>query len=160
MRSFSISALLCLFPALFFLCACREEIPHEEVDKPVPVEVEEDPILKTEEPGAYGVPGGDLVLRDGWQLGILHYGNNRQNLRMVQPAYARVASLCGLPRPLTEKMSFDALFLVADHGFTRMCIPYRLQVVRVKGDKVWLKESDDIYFVLEQCAGTISTREN
>ena len=152
MRSFSSSALLCFFTALFLLLACREEIPHiDDGEEPVPPEVvEEDPILQQEVPGAYGVPGGDVQLRDGWQLGILHYGGNRQNLRLVQPFQARVLSLGGLPHPLEQGMEFQALYRETDHGYTRVCIPYRLQVVRVKAEKVWLKESDQTFFVVEQ----------
>ena len=67
MRRFSSSALLWLLAALFFLLACREELPHVDDGKEpeVPEVVEEDPILQTEAPGAYGVPGGSIVLRDG-----------------------------------------------------------------------------------------------
>lgn len=151
MRSFFSSALLCLFSA-FFLFACREEIPHVDggEEPPVPQVEEEDPILQTEVPGAYGVPGGDIVLREGWQMGIMLYGGNRQNLHLLQPGRARVVSLSGLPRPLVKGAAVQALYRETEQGFSRVCVPYRLQVVAVKEGKVWLKESDHTYFVLEQ----------
>ncbi len=151
MRSFFSSTFLCLFAAVFFLLSCREKIPHiDGGEEPVPEVVEEDPILQIEEPGAYGVPGGNVVLRDGWQLGIMRYGGSWQNLRMIQPARARVISLSGLPRPLEKGMEFQAIYLETEQGFTRVCIPYRLQVIQVKDEKVWLKESDQTFFVVEQ----------
>ncbi len=135
---------------MFCLLACRDEIPHiDGGEEPVPEEIE-DPILQIEEPGAYGVPGGNVVLRDGWQLGIMRYGGSWQNLRMAQPARARVISLSGLPRPLEKGMEFQAMYLDTEQGFTRVCIPYRLQVIEVKDGKAWLKESDQTYFVVEQ----------
>lgn len=153
MRSSSISAILCLLAALFFLPACRERIPPVdpgwEKPEPPPV-VEEDPVLKVRELGAYGVPGGEIVLRNGWQLGIMRYGGIRQNIRLVQPSQARVASLSSLPRPLQAGMQVDALYRETEQGLTRVCIPYRLEVLRVSGDTVWLKESEHTYFVLEQ----------
>ena len=96
---------------MFFLLACRDEIPHiDGGEEPVPEEIE-DPILQIEQPGAYGVPGGNVILRDGWQLGIMRYGGTWQNLRMVLPARARVVSLSGLPRPLEKGMEFQAMYL-------------------------------------------------
>ena len=141
MRRIASSALLCLFVALFFLLSCREELPHVDDGKEpeVPEVVEEDPILQTEAPGAYGVPGGSIVLRDGWQLGILRYG----------PARARVITLSGLPRPLRSGMEIHLLYRETEQGYTRVCLPYKLQVVQVEGEKVWLKESDHTFFVLE-----------
>lgn len=157
MRSFSASALVCLLSAFLFLPACREEIPHiDEKEKPVPAPdpvpevVEEDPILQTEIPGAYGVPGGDIVLRDGWQVGILRYGGNRQNFRLIQPAQVRVVSLSGLSRPLVKGMEVQALYRDMEQGLTRVCLPYRLQVIQVKEGKAWLKESDQTFFVVEE----------
>ena len=152
MRRFSSSALLWLLAALFFLLSCREELPHVDDGKEpeVPEAVEEDPILQTEVPGAYGVPGGSIALRDGWQLGILRYGGNRQNLRLVYPARARSITLSGLPRLLRSGMEFQVLYRETEQGYTRVCLPYKLRVIQVKGEKVWLKESDQTFFVLEQ----------
>ncbi len=152
MRRFSSSALLWLLAALFFLLSCREELPHVDDGKEpeVPEAVEEDPILQTEVPGAYGVPGGSIVLRDGWQLGILRYGGNRQNLRLVYPARARSITLSGLPRLLRSGMEFQVLYRETEQGYTRVCLPYKLRVIQVKDGKVWLKESDQTFFVLEQ----------
>ena len=152
MRRFSSSALLWLLAALFFLLSCREELPHVDDGKEpeVPEAVEEDPILQTEVPGAYGVPGGSIALRDGWQLGILRYGGNRQNLRLVYPARARVITLSGLPRPLRSGMEIQVLYRETEQGYTRVCLPYKLRVIQVKDGKVWLKESDQTFFVLEQ----------
>ena len=151
MRRFSSSALLWLLAALFFLLSCREELPHVDDGKEpeVPEAVEEDPILQTEVPGAYGVPGGSIALRDGWQLGILRYGGNRQNLRLVYPARARSITLSGLPRLLRSGMEFQVLYRETEQGYTRVCLPYTLRVIQVKGEKVWLKESDHTFFVLE-----------
>ena len=152
MRRIASSALLCLSVALFFLLSCREELPHVDDGKEpeVPEAVEEDPILQTEVPGAYGVPGGSIVLRDGWQLGILRYGGNRQNVRLVHPARARVITLSGLPRPLRSGMEIQVLYRETEQGYTRVCLPYKLRVIQVKDGKVWLKESDQTFFVLEQ----------
>lgn len=153
MRSFSISAILCLFALLLFLPACREKIPPvdpEGGEPEPPVVVEEDPVLQVKELGAYGVPGGEIVLRNGWQLAVLRYGGGRQSLRLVQPSQVRIASLSGLPRPLRAGMQVDALYREAEQGLTRVCIPYRLEVLRVSGDTVWLKESEQTYFVVEQ----------
>lgn len=153
MQRFSIGALLCLLTAVFSLQACRDEIPglHPEEEEPEPpVVVEEDPVLKIKEPGAYGVPGGDIVLQGGWQSAVLHYARSRQNIRLVQPHQARVASLSGLPRPLRAGMKVDALYRESEQGLTRVCIPYQLEVLRVSGDTVWLKESEETFFVLEQ----------
>ena len=152
MRRFSSSVRLCLVAALFFLLSCREELPHVDDGKEpeVPEAVEEDPILQTEVPGAYGVPGGSIVLRDGWQLGILRYGGNRQNLRLVYPARARSITLSGLPRLLRSGMEFQVLYRETEQGYTRVCLPYKLRVIQVKDGKVWLKESDQTFFVLEQ----------
>ena len=152
MRRFSSSALLWLLAALFFLLSCREELPHVDDGKEpeVPEAVEEDPILQTEVPGAYGVPGGSIVLRDCWQLGILRYGGNRQNLRLVYPARARSITLSGLPRLLRSGMEFQVLYRETEQGYTRVCLPYKLRVIQVKDGKVWLKESDQTFFVLEQ----------
>jgi hypothetical protein len=143
---------LWLLAALFFLLSCREELPHVDDGKEpeVPEAVEEDPILQTEVPGAYGVPGGSIVLRDGWQLGILRYGGNRQNLRLVYPARARSITLSGLPRLLRSGMEFQVLYRETEQGYTRVCLPYKLRVIQVKDGKVWLKESDQTFFVLEQ----------
>ena len=150
-RSFSISAILCLFVLLFLLPACREEIPHVDGgEEPPPVVEEEDPILQQEVPGAYGVPGGTFQLTEGWQTGILHYGSYRQNFRLVQPSRAHVVSLSGLPHPLAEGMEVQALYRETERGLTRVCIPYCLLVLRVQDNKVWLKESDQTYFVLEE----------
>ena len=134
MRRIASSARLCLVATLFFLLSCREELPHVDDGK---------------EPGAYGVPGGSIVLRDGWQLGILRYGGNRQNVRLVHPARARVITLSGLPRPLRSGMEIQVLYRETEQGYTRVCLPYKLQVVQVEGEKVWLKESDHTFFVLE-----------
>ena len=153
MRSFSISAILCLFMVLFFLPACREEIPHVDTggeEPEPPVVVEEDPVLKIKDLGAYGVPGGNIVLRYGWQSGMLRYGGGRQNIRLLQPSRARVVSLSGLQRPLRPGMQVDALYRDTEQGLTRVCIPYQLEVLRVSGDTVWLKESEQTFFVLEQ----------
>ena len=139
MRRIASSALLCLFVALFFLLSCREELPHVDDGKEPEVP----------EVGAYGVPGGSIVLRDGWQLGILRYGGNRQNVRLVHPARARVITLSGLPRPLRSGMEIQVLYRETEQGYTRVCLPYKLQVVQVEGEKVWLKESDHTFFVLE-----------
>ena len=152
MRRFSSSVRLCLAATLFFLLSCREELPHVDDGKEpeVPEAVEEDPILQTEVPGAYGVPGGSIVLRDGWQLGILRYGGNRQNVRLVYPARARSITLSGLPRLLRSGMEFQVLYRETEQGYTRVCLPYKLRVIQVKDGKVWLKESDQTFFVLEQ----------
>lgn len=152
MRRFSAFAFLCLLSALFLLVACREEIPHVDggEEPPVPQVEEEDPILQTEVTGVYGVPGGNIVLRDGWQVGILRYGGNRQNFRLLQPGRARVISLSGLPRPLLKGMEADVLYRETVQGYTRVCVPYHLRVLQVKENKVWLKENEQTFFVLEQ----------
>ena len=151
MRRSSLSALLCFLAALFFLLACREEVPHvDDEEEPEVPEVVADPILQMEVPGAYGVPGGSVVLGNGWQLGILRYGGNRQNVRLVHPARARVITLSGLPRPLRSGMEIQVLYRETEQGYTRVCLPYTLRVIQVKEEKVWLKESDQTFFVLEQ----------
>ena len=152
MRIFPLSAFSCLLAALFLLSACREKIPSvtPEEGTPPPVVEEEDPVLQQETPGAYGVPGGNILPEDGWQTGILRYGNHRQNFRLIHPAQARVISLSGLPRPLSEGMEVNALYRETVRGYTRTCIPYRLRVLRVREHKAWLKESDQTYFVIEE----------
>ncbi len=66
-----------------------------------------------------------------------------------EPARARVITLSGLPRPLRSGMEIHLLYRETEQGYTRVCLPYKLQVVQVEGEKVWLKESDHTFFVLE-----------
>ena len=54
-----------------------------------------------------------------------------------------------LPRPLRSGMEIQVLYRETEQGYTRVCLPYKLQVVQVEGEKVWLKESDHTFFVLE-----------
>lgn len=150
MRTSSVSAFLCLFAAALCLCACgpRKEIPHVKEETFPQVE---DPILQQTVPGAYGVPGGDVVLGEGWQYACMRYHDGqRQNFRLAQPSTARVVSLSGLPCPLVPGRYADTLYRSMEGGFTRVCLPYRLQVLWVQDGKVWLKESDRTFFVVEQ----------
>ena len=111
----------------------------------------EDPIFRTHVIGAYGVPGGDVVFdRKRHQFGQLRNGGDYLSFRLLDPESGRAITLSGLSNPLEPGMHFTVLYRVSDHGFTRVCETYDVQVIRVRDNKVWLKKDEAIYFVVKQ----------
>lgn len=143
---FSVLAALALGVFIFVACE-EEEKPDPTPDPPAPVV---DPILEVTVPGAYGVPGGDVVYDvGGWQqYGRLLYSGG-QGIRFLNRQDVKAANIIGLPRK--EMKAGDrckVLYRVVDHGYTRVSEYFDVEVLDYKDQTLWLKNSEDIYFVI------------
>jgi hypothetical protein len=111
----------------------------------------EDPILRVHEPGAYGVPGGDVVYDpDRSQYSLLFYGEEGLSVRFLEPDAAQVTILSGLSRKLETGMQFQLLYRKVERGYTRVLETVPVQVIRIQDSLVWLKKDDNLYFVIRK----------
>ena len=107
----------------------------------------EDPLFRVGTEGAYGVPGGDITRGNGWQFGRLQYGGG-QNFHLVNPQLVMAATLSGLPLTLVPGQQLHVLYRLQERGLTRVCVPFQVQVIRVREDRAWLKASEETFFVI------------
>ena len=137
--------LLCMVVACGALCACE---PREKPVPPSPEPAGEDPVVKVQIPGAYGVPGGDQILLPSRQLGVLFYGSSF-SVRLLDPATVTVASISGLPEGLSEGQKVSFVYRLSSRGRTLALQAYEdIPVVRIKDNLAWLKKDDQTFFVI------------
>ena len=142
--------LIVLFlPAMLCLSTCDKPKPQPpEPETPPVVQPEEDPVFSVCVPGAYGVPGGDVVYTPGRiQQSILLYGDC-MSFRLLEPAAARVATLSGVPRSLKPSLRFPVHYRLQERGLNRVSESFEVQVIRIREGLVWLRKDDDIFFVV------------
>lgn len=142
------SALAALALGVSLLVACEEDPkPDDPPDPPAPVV---DPILEVSVPGAYGVPGGDVIYdMGGWQqYGRLVYPGG-QGIRFLNRQDVRAANIIGIPRKdFKAGDSYRILYRVVEHGYTRVSEYFDVEVLDYKDQTLWLKNSAEIYFVI------------
>lgn len=137
--------MLCIVVALGALCACG---PRETPLPPSPEPQVEDPVLKVQTPGAYGVPGGDQILLPSRQCGVLTYGNSF-SVRLLDPSTLTVASISGLPLGLRQGQRVSFLYRLSTRGRTLATQAYEnVQVLQLKDQMAWLKADDNTFFVI------------
>lgn len=137
--------LLCIALSCAVLGACE---PRENPVPPAPEPEVEDPVVKVQVPGAYGVPGGDQILLPSRQCGVLIYGNNF-SFRLLDPSTVTVASLSGLPSGLRTGQKVAFVYRLSSRGRTLALQPYEdVTVVQVKDNTAWLKKDDNTFFVI------------
>ena len=115
-----------------------------------PVVVDPDPITEVETPGAYGAEGGTLLFEDPrFQTSILKYGTS-MSVRVLDPENRNVVSFSGLPTMLRPGQKLSFLYRVSRSGLIAVSHRYpSVTVIQIKDGKVWLKQDDNCYFVLE-----------
>ena len=99
--------------------------------------------------GAYGVKGGDCLYDPArHQLSWLHYPGGT-SLRILEPATAKVSTLSGLPEKLEAGQEFTIHYRVCEKGLVTVSESYPgVRVLRVTPSLVWLRKSDNIYFIV------------
>lgn len=126
-------------------CACE---PREKPVPPGPEPEVEDPVVKVQIPGAYGVPGGDQILLPSRQCGVLFYGNSF-SVRLLDPGTVTVASLSGLPSGLSQGQKVSFVYRLSSRGRTLALESYEdIPVIRVKDNMAWLKKDEQTFFVI------------
>lgn len=110
----------------------------------------EDAILRVTVPGAYGVDGGSVVFeRKTVQMSRLSDGNTFV-FSLLFPEEVRVASL-QLPDALEEGASVTVRYRLVEKDRTLVNTDYpETRVLRIKEPYVWLKSSDELYFVVKK----------
>lgn len=109
-----------------------------------------DPMRDVTVPGAYFVPGGDIIfdpLRDQWSC--LHYGN-LLSFRILNPFDGRVVTVSGLPANLQEGSVATVYYRVMEKGITRASGHFiNMGVIRKSAPLIWLRADPGIYFILK-----------
>lgn len=134
-----------LFYAAFVLVSC------EEPEKPLPPAppLPEDPVLHVSVPGAYGVKGGDKIQLPSSQTSVLKYGNSF-SYRILDPSTLTVVSLSGLPAKLEVGKRISLHYRLARGGRTLESEVYEnVEILLTNDQMAWLKQSDEIFFVIQ-----------
>ena len=134
---------------LMLLLGCGDPQPTP----PVPPGPEkEDPILKVQMPGAYGIPGGNQVYNeDRHQLSAMECPDGTLLFRILDPGERKVLGLYGVPAKLKtgDRISFQ--FRVMVNGYTLQSEEYKdVLVLKLTPDGIWLKKDESTYFVLSR----------
>lgn len=137
--------ILCCLLLLVGVGAC---VPREDPAPPTP-ETEEDVITRVLIPGAYGVPGGDQTLQPSRQTSCLIAGDHFA-FRMMDPGSLAVISIAGLPVNIKTGDYVSLHYRYTRRGITHVSRDYEhLHVVLVRDGMIWLKQNDDLFFVIQ-----------
>lgn len=145
MKGISPRLLFALAGAAIFLVGCEHPTAPVPPGPPVPV----DPVTQVSIPGAYGVEGGDEVLAPSRQSGVYITGKTF-SYRILDPASLTVVSLSGLPVSLQEGNKISVHYRLQRAGRTLESKVYEnVEILLTNGNMAWLKESDQIFFVIQ-----------
>lgn len=145
MKGISPHRLFSLVVSAYFLAGCG----HPAVPVPPEPPVPEDPVTQVFIPGAYGVEGGDEVLAPSRQSGVYITGKTF-SYRILDPASLTVISLSGLPVSLKEGDRVSVHYRRQRDGRTLESKVYEnVEILLTNDHMAWLKESDQIFFVIQ-----------
>ena len=148
MPGFSIRRMLPFALAVCLMASCGDPAAPPDPVKP-PVDIENEPVLKVEIPGAYGVPGGSQILQHSWQGSVLLYGDSF-SYRLLDPVSLTVVSLSGLPVGIEAGKNVDFQYRLSRRGISLASESYSgVQVLQVKDGKAWLKKDEETFFVIQ-----------
>jgi hypothetical protein len=134
---------------LLLLLGCGDPQPTP----PVPPGPEkEDPIVKVQIPGAYGIPGGNQVYNeDRHQLSAMECPDGTLLFRILDPGERKVLSIHGIPASLKEGDRIAFHFRVMVNGYTIQAENFTdVLVLKLTGNMIWLKKDETTYFVLQR----------
>ena len=110
----------------------------------------QDPILSVTTPGFYGLNGKNYVYTKGiCQTGRLTKGGSRV-FRIIFPADVCVVQLDGVPLTLTSGATFEPTVSVHSKGIMTYCQSMSVKVMGEDEKFIWLKNSDNTYFILKK----------
>lgn len=109
-----------------------------------------DPILKETAWGFYGIEGGDIRYEPLTDQVSRLYSDGKETFRLLHPGDRCVHVLSGIPENLRAGDAFQvSCFKVdTDYGQSER-VSHTVSVVKTDGETAWLKETDQVFFVVK-----------
>lgn len=111
-----------------------------------------DPVLNTTQPGFYGIGNANFVWgSNGWsQCSCLVTVDGSLRYRLLNGHTLSVVELTGMRQDAVLGQSLELQLTLTNKGTTQLTQSSIVEVLYEKDGLVWLKESDDTYFVVNK----------